>query len=119
MPKMWELGCLNCEKPKYTEQETREGCDPTIRNVYLLVEDENVASADPLDVHRKITKVIATMCQECYALRSYDLDKLRENLYASEIECAKSRAKSDEELERRMQMVDKFKDIEFIGFIKT
>jgi hypothetical protein len=104
MPKQWQLGCINCEKPKYTEQEIREGVDPTIRNVYLLRTNGN--------------RTIVSMCQECFSQSGYDLDKLRMNLYESELECAKSRIKDPVELDKRLQIVEKIKDLEFVGFFK-
>lgn len=105
MVMQWKGGCINCGKPRWTEEDCKNGVDTTIRNVYLLRD--------------KGQKTIVGMCQECYDLIDYDLEKLRDNLYASEVECAKERCHGNrQEFDTLMKFVQKFKELDYIGFQK-
>jgi len=55
------------------------------------------------------------MCEKCYNADEFDLEKLRDSLYQSEVECAKGRY-SGKQLDKRLEKVEGFKNLKFDGF---
>ncbi len=103
MPKQWQGGCVNCGEPRWTVEELSQGIDLAGRNVHIIRDGGQ--------------RTIVGMCKDCFAMNcdSYDLDKIKANLYASELECLKARVKSPEEYTRRLPLVEGIKALVFIG----
>jgi len=102
MPKQWQGGCIYCAEPRWTEAELRQGIDLAAGNVYLIRENGQ--------------KTIVAMCKKCFNLNNddYDLEKIKENLYESELECLQSRVTDKEEFDKRLHLVEGIKDLKFL-----